>query len=76
MDLSSVCGSGYHNAGHSQCATLHVPCTLAMITTLMTRPQTDMPHLRVVPYKERVTIVQIQMSFTQLDAPSAHKLLV
>ena len=42
-------------------------CALAissvMITTLMPRPQTDMPHLRIGPYKEGVTIVQIQMPF-------------
>ena len=34
-----------------------------MITTLMPRPQTDMPHLRIGPYKEGVTIGQIQMQF-------------
>ena len=42
-------------------------CELAissvMITTLMPRPQIDMPHLRIGPYKEGVTIVQIQMPF-------------
>ena len=42
-------------------------CVLAissfMITTLMPQPQTDMPHLRIGPYKEGVTIVQIQMQF-------------
>ena len=38
-------------------------CALAMTTTLMLRPQMDMPHLRIVPYKEGVTIVQIQMPF-------------
>ena len=36
---------------------------LAMITTLM-------PHLRIGPYKEGVTIDQIQMPSTQLDALS------
>ena len=40
-----------------------------------------MPHLRIGPYKEGVTIVQIQMPFypmygAELDAPSAHKLLI
>ena len=42
-------------------------CVLAissfMITTLMPQLQTDMPHLRIGPYKEGVTIVQIQMQF-------------
>ena len=57
---------------------LQVAITSIMIT-LMPRPQTNMPHLRIGPYKKRVTIVQIQMLFypiVQLDAPSAHKLLL
>ena len=56
----------YHKAGYSQhtqhCMSSSL-CTLAMITTLMKGPQTDMPHWRVVPYKEGTTIVQIQMPF-------------
>ena len=51
----------------SQCATQRY--ALAMITTLM-------PHLRIGPYKEGVTIDQIQMLFDAVGRSFSYELLV
>ena len=51
-----------------------------MITTLMSRPQTDMPHLRIGPYKEGAAIVLIQNAVppysVEWDAPYIYWLLL
>ena len=57
-----------------QCCALAI--SSVMITTLMPRPQMDMPHLRIDPTKEGVTIVQIQMPFYPIAIVQSWTLLL